>query len=193
MRHCYRPDENPDHDILETLPGPDFSTGGELLFDEAATRGNLCHRPGQLQAPGKMALRQGRQPDRNYGNPYTTATEVIMDKVAELIKAGKIKEIADMRDETDLGGLKLTIDLKRGVDPEKLMQKLFRLTPLQDSFPCNFNILIAGMPRVMGVGGDSGRVDGMAHVINGKAMLLLSGGIDSPVAGYMIAKAWCQH
>lgn len=75
-----------------------------------------------------------------------------MDKVAELIKAGKIKEIADMRDETDLGGLKLTIDLKRGVDPEKLMQKLFRLTPLQDSFPCNFNILIAGMPRVMGVG-----------------------------------------
>ena len=75
-----------------------------------------------------------------------------MDKVAELIKAGKIKEISDMRDETDLGGLKLTIDLKRGVDPEKLMQKLFRLTPLQDSFPCNFNILIGGMPRVMGVG-----------------------------------------
>ena len=75
-----------------------------------------------------------------------------MDKVAELIKSGKIKEISDMRDETDLGGLKLTIDLKRGVEPEKLMQKLFRLTPLQDSFPCNFNILIAGMPRVMGVG-----------------------------------------
>ena len=84
--------------------------------------------------------------------PYSTATEIIMDKVAELIKAGKIKEIADMRDETDLGGLKLTIDLKRGVEPEKLMQKLFRLTPLQDSFPCNFNILIAGMPRVMGIG-----------------------------------------
>ena len=75
-----------------------------------------------------------------------------MDKVAELIKAGKIREISDMRDETDLGGLKLTIDLKRGVDPEKLMQKLFRMTPLQDSFACNFNILIAGMPRVMGVG-----------------------------------------
>ena len=77
-----------------------------------------------------------------------------MDKVAELIKAGKIKEIADMRDETDLGGLKLTIDLKRGVEPEKLMQKLYRMTPLQDSFPCNFNILIAGMPKVMGVGWD---------------------------------------
>ena len=87
-----------------------------------------------------------------YEIPYSTATEVIMDKVAELIKAGKIKEIADMRDETDLGGLKLTIDLKRGVEPEKLMQKLFRMTPLQDSFACNFNILIAGMPRVMGVG-----------------------------------------
>jgi len=84
--------------------------------------------------------------------PYSTASEVIMDKVAELIKAGKIKEIADMRDETDLGGLKLTIDLKRGVDPEKLMQKLFRMTPLQDSFACNFNIIIAGMPKVMGVG-----------------------------------------
>ena len=75
-----------------------------------------------------------------------------MDKVAELIKAGKIREISDMRDETDLGGLKLTIDLKRGVDPDKLMQKLFRMTPLQDSFACNFNILIAGMPRVMGIG-----------------------------------------
>ena len=84
--------------------------------------------------------------------PYSTATEVIMDKVAELIKAGKIKEIADMRDETDLGGLKLTIDLKRGAEPDKLMQKLFRLTPLQDTFACNFNIHIAGMPRVMGVG-----------------------------------------
>ena len=87
-----------------------------------------------------------------YEIPYSTASEVIMDKVADLIKAGKIKEINDMRDETDLGGLKLTIDLKRGVEPEKLMQKLFRLTPLQDSFACNFNILIAGMPRVMGVG-----------------------------------------
>ena len=86
-----------------------------------------------------------------YEIPYTTATEIIMDKVAELIKAGKIREIADMRDETDLNGLKLTIDLKRGVEPEKLMQKLFKTTTLQDSFGCNFNILIGGMPRVMGV------------------------------------------
>ena len=87
-----------------------------------------------------------------YEIPYSTTAEVIMDKVADLIKAGKIKEIGDMRDESDLGGLKLTIDLRRGVEPEKLMQKLFRLTPLQDSFACNFNILIAGMPKVMGVG-----------------------------------------
>ena len=143
--------KNPEHDILETLPGPDFSTGGELLFDEAATR--------EVYATGRGSFRLRAK--RRYvkeGNlieiteiPYTTATEVIMDKVAELIKAGKIREISDMRDETDLSGLKLTIDLKRGVDPDKLMQKLFRLTTLQDSFPCNFNILIAGMPRVMGV------------------------------------------
>ena len=86
-----------------------------------------------------------------YEIPYTTATEIILDKVAELIKANKIREISDMRDETDLNGLKLTIDLKRGADPDKLMQKLFKTTTLQDAFGCNFNILIAGMPRVMGV------------------------------------------
>ena len=144
--------KNPDHDILETLPGPDFSTGGELLFDEAATREIYSTGRGSFKLRAKWRYVKDSNLIEITEIPYTTATEVIMDKVAELIKAGKIKEIADMRDETDLGGLKLTIDLKRGVDPEKLMQKLFRLTPLQDSFPCNFNILIAGMPRVMGVG-----------------------------------------
>ena len=144
--------KNPDHDILETLPGPDFSTGGELLFDEAATREIYSTGRGSFKLRAKWRYVKDGSLIEITEIPYTTATEVIMDKVAELIKAGKIKEIADMRDETDLGGLKLTIDLKRGVDPEKLMQKLFRLTPLQDSFPCNFNILIAGMPRVMGVG-----------------------------------------
>jgi len=144
--------KNPEHDILETLPGPDFSTGAELLFDEAATR--------EIYATGRGSFRLRAK--WNYvkeGNlieitqiPYTTASEIIMDKVADLIKAGKIKEISDMRDETDLGGLKLTIDLKRGAEPDKLMQKLFRMTSLQDSFACNFNILIGGMPRVMGVG-----------------------------------------
>jgi DNA gyrase subunit A len=144
--------KNPNHDILETLPGPDFSTGGELLFDEAATREIYSTGRGSFRLRAKWRYVKDGNLIEITEIPYTTATEVIMDKVAELIKAGKIKEIADMRDETDLGGLKLTIDLKRGVDPEKLMQKLFRLTPLQDSFPCNFNILIAGMPRVMGVG-----------------------------------------
>jgi len=142
---------NPDHDILETLPGPDFSTGGVLLFDEATTREIYSTGRGSFKLRAKWRYVKEGNLIEITEIPYSTATEVIMDKVAELIKAGKIKEIADMRDETDLGGLKLTIDLKRGVDPEKLMQKLYRMTPLQDSFPCNFNILIAGMPRVMGV------------------------------------------
>ena len=144
--------KNPDHDLLETLPGPDFSTGAELLFDEAATREIYSTGRGSFRLRAKWRYVKEGNLIEITEIPYSTATEVIMDKVAELIKAGKIREIADMRDETDLGGLKLTIDLKRGVDPDKLMQKLFRMTPLQDSFPCNFNILIAGMPRVMGIG-----------------------------------------
>ena len=144
--------KNPDHDILETLQGPDFSTGAELLFDETATREIYRTGRGSFKLRAKWRYVKEGNLIEVTEIPYSTATEIIMDKVAELIKAGKIKEISDMRDETDLGGLKLTIDLKRGVEPEKLMQKLFRLTPLQDSFPCNFNILIAGMPRVMGVG-----------------------------------------
>lgn len=144
--------KNPDHDILETLPGPDFSTGAELLYDEATTREIYSTGRGSFRLRAKWRYVKEGNLIEITEIPYSTATEVIMDKVAELIKAGKIREIADMRDETDLGGLKLTIDLKRGVDPDKLMQKLFRMTPLQDSFACNFNILIAGMPRVMGIG-----------------------------------------
>ena len=144
--------KNPEHDILETLPGPDFSTGAQLLFDEATTREVYATGRGSFKLRSKWHYVKEGNLIEITEIPYTTATEVIMDKVAELIKAGKIREISDMRDETDLGGLKLTIDLKRGVDPEKLMQKLFRMTTLQDSFPCNFNILVAGMPRVMGVG-----------------------------------------
>ena len=143
---------NPDHDIMETLPGPDFSTGGELLFDEATTREIYQTGRGSFKLRAKWRYDKKENVIEIYEIPYTTAVEVIIDKVADLIKAGKIKEINDMRDETDLNGLKLAIDLKRGVDPEKLMQKLYRMTPLQDSFGCNFNILIAGMPRVMGVG-----------------------------------------
>ena len=144
--------KNPYHDVLETLPGPDFSTGAELLFDEAATREIYSTGRGSFKLRAKWRYEKDGNRIVVHEIPYSTTTEVIMDKVAELIKAGKIKEIADMRDETDLTGLKLAIDLKRGVEPEKLMQKLFRLTSLQDSFPCNFNILIAGMPRVMGIG-----------------------------------------
>ena len=144
--------KNPDHDILETLPGPDFSTGAQLIFDEAATREIYSTGRGSFRLRAKWRYVKEGNLIEITEIPYSTATEVIMDKVAELIKAGKIREISDMRDETDLGGLKLTIDLKRGVDPDKLMQKLFRMTPLQDSFACNFNILIAGMPRVMGIG-----------------------------------------
>ena len=144
--------KNPEHDILETLPGPDFSTGAQLLFDEATTREIYSTGRGSFRLRSKWRYVKENNLIEITEIPYSTATEVIMDKVAELIKAGKIREISDMRDETDLGGLKLTIDLKRGVDPDKLMQKLFRLTPLQDSFACNFNILIAGMPRVMGIG-----------------------------------------
>ncbi len=144
--------KNPEADILETLPGPDFSTGAQLLFDEAATREVYSTGRGSFKLRAKWRYVKEGNLIEITEIPYTTATEVIIDKVSELIKAGKIREIADMRDETDLGGLKLTIDLKRGVDPDKLMQKLYRTTTLQDSFPCNFNILVAGMPRVMGVG-----------------------------------------
>ncbi len=144
--------QNPDHDILETLPGPDFSTGAELLFDEATTREIYSTGRGSFKLRAKWRYVKEGNLIEIYEIPYSTTSEVIIDKIADLIKSGKIKEINDMRDETDLGGLKLTIDLKRGAEPEKLMQKLFRLTPLQDTFPCNFNILIAGMPRVMGIG-----------------------------------------
>jgi len=144
--------ENPEHDILQTLPGPDFSTGAELLFDESTTREIYSTGRGSFKLRAKWRYLKDGNRIEIYEIPYSTTVEVIMDKVAELIKVGKIREIQDMRDETDLHGLKLTIDLKRGTEPEKLMQKLFRLTSLQDSFACNFNILIAGMPRVMGVG-----------------------------------------
>jgi len=144
--------QNPDHDILETLPGPDFSTGGVLLFDEVATREIYATGRGSFKLRCKWRYQKDGNRIEIYEIPYSTTTEAIMDKVAELIKVGKIREIQDMRDETDLGGLKLTIDLKRGVDPDKLMQKLCRQTSLQDSFACNFNILIGGNPRVMGIG-----------------------------------------
>ena len=144
--------KNPDHDIASTLLAPDFPTGGQIICDEDELRRIYATGRGGLKVRARWRYDKKENVIEVYEIPYSTSIEVILDKVAELVKAGKVKEISDMRDETDLSGLKLAIDLKRGVDPEKLMQKLFKLTPLQDTASCNFNILIGGMPRVMGVG-----------------------------------------
>ena len=144
--------KNPDHDIASTLLAPDFPTGGQIICDEDALRRIYATGRGGLKVRARWRYDKKENVIEVYEIPYSTSIEVILDKVAELVKAGKVKEISDMRDETDLSGLKLAIDLKRGVDPEKLMQKLFKLTPLQDTASCNFNNLIGGMPRVMGVG-----------------------------------------
>jgi len=143
--------KNPDHDLMTTLKAPDLPTGGELLYDGAALADIYRTGRGSFKVRSKWRYNKSENLIEVYEIPYSTTAEVIMDKVTELVKAGKVKEIADMRDETDLSGLKLTIDLKRGTDPDKLMAKLFKSTPLMDSQSCNFNILIAGMPRVMGV------------------------------------------
>ena len=143
--------KNPEHDILSTLKGPDFPGGGLMLYDEEEL--NKVYETGR----GSIKVRSKYNYDKSANCievteiPYSTTIEAIMDKIVELVKAGKIREISYIRDETDIDGLKIAIDLKRGTDPDKLMQKLYRLTPLQDSYPCNFNILIAGTPRVMGV------------------------------------------
>ena len=143
--------KNPEHDILSTLKGPDFPSGGFLLSDEEDLR--KIYNTGR----GSVKVRAKWHYDKSGGCievteiPYSTTVEAIIDKIIECIKQNKIREISYVRDETDLNGLKLAIDLKRGADPEKVMQKLFKLTPLQDSYSCNFNILIHGTPRVMGV------------------------------------------
>ncbi len=142
---------NPEHDIMTTLKAPDLPTGGQLLYDGAALAEIYRTGRGSFKVRSKWRYDKANNLIEVYEIPYSTTSEAILDKVAELMKLGKVKEIADMRDETDRDGLKLTIDLKRGTDPDKLMAKLFRSTPLQDSQSCNFNILIAGMPRVMGV------------------------------------------
>ena len=143
--------KNPEVRISETLLAPDFPTGGEVLYDPRAIEDIYSTGRGGVKVRARWRYDKKENLIEIYEIPYTTTSEAIMDKVAELIKAGKIREISDMRDETDLSGLKLTIDLKRGADPEKLMQKLFKSTTLQDTASCNFNVLIAGMPRVMGV------------------------------------------
>lgn len=143
--------KDPQHDILSTLKAPDFPGGGLLLYDEAATREIYETGRGSFRIRARYAFEKAGNRIEITEIPPTTTVEAIMDKLAEHVKSGRVKELADMRDETDLKGLRLTLDLKRGVDPDKLMQKLFRITPLEDSFACNFNILIDGEPRVMGV------------------------------------------
>ncbi len=143
--------KDPDADIMETLKAPDFIGGGQIIYDEALMR--EIYRTGR----GSFKLRAKYNYDKSsncidiYEIPATTTSEAIIDKIIDLAKAGKVKEISDIRDETDKKGLKITIDLKRGTDPDKLMKKMFKSTPLEDSFGCNFNVLIAGTPRVLGV------------------------------------------
>ncbi|MCD7881231.1 MAG: topoisomerase IV, partial [Clostridiales bacterium] len=144
--------KDPNADLLSLLKAPDFPTGGELLYNESELRQVYETGRGSFRVRAKWRYLKSENIIEVYEIPYTTTVEAIIDKVAELVKAGKVREIADMRDETDLSGLKLAIDLKRGTDPDKLMQKLFKATPLMDSASCNFNILIAGTPKVMGVG-----------------------------------------
>lgn len=140
-----------EHDIISTLKGPDFSGGGFILYDENELRKIYNTGVGSVKVRSRYNYDKSANCIEITEIPPTTTIEAIIDKIVELVKAGKIKEISDIRDETDLSGLKLTLDLKRGTDPEALMQRLFRMTPIQDTFSCNFNVLIGGTPRVMGV------------------------------------------
>lgn len=142
---------DPDHDIKSTMPAPDFSGGCPIVYDDDII--NKVYETGR----GSIKLRSKYQYDKKencidvLSIPSSTTCEAIIEKIIELVKTGKVKEISDVRDETGLDGLKITIDLKRNTDPDKLMARLFKLTPLEDSFACNFNVLIAGVPRVLGV------------------------------------------
>ncbi len=143
--------KNPDHEVSDTLLAPDFVGGGYILYDKEEF--DKIYRTGR----GSVKVRAKYSYDKKYNCiditqiPPTATSEAIIDKIVELVKTNKIKEISDVRDETDLSGLKITIDLKRGVDPDKFMAKLYKSTPLQDSFSCNFNVLIKGRPMVLGV------------------------------------------
>lgn len=143
--------QNPEHDLFSTLPAPDFPTGGEIVFDRSEMESIYASGRGSFKVRSKWKYLPEERIIEVYEIPYTATTEQIIDKISDLNKQGRIKEINDIRDETDKDGLKLAIEIKKGINPDKLMQKLFRLTPLEDAFPCNFNILVGGTPRVMGV------------------------------------------
>lgn len=143
--------KNPEHDIVSTLKGPDFPGGGFILQDENELRRIYATGRGSVKVRSKYIYDKAANCIEVTEIPPTTTIEAIIDKIVEQVKLGKLKEISDVRDESDLSGLKITIDLKRGQDSEAVMKKLFRITPLQDVFSCNFNILVGGMPKVMGV------------------------------------------
>ena len=143
--------KDPQHDISTTMPAPDFVGGGQILYDANQMREIFESGRGSVRVRARWQPVPGENMIEITQIPPTTTVEAIMDKITELVKTGKLKELSDMRDETDLNGLKLTLDLKRGADPNKVMARLFKMTPLEDSFSCNFNILVSGQPRVMGV------------------------------------------
>ena len=142
---------DPDHDVMSTMPAPDFSGGASIVYDEEVMKKVYETGRGSIKLRAKYSYDKKANCIDITAIPYSTNSESIIDKVIELVKGGKVKEISDIRDETGLDGLKLTIDLKRGVDADKLMKKLYKLTPLEDSYACNFNVLIGGTPMVLGV------------------------------------------
>lgn len=143
--------KNPEHDILSTLKGPDFPGGGFLYYNEAELQKIYDTGRGSVTVRSKWNYNKSDNCLEITEIPYSTSIEAIKDKIVDCIKQGKLREVSYVRDETDINGLKIAIDLKRGSEPEKVMQKLFRMTPLQDSYSCNFNILVGGAPKVMGV------------------------------------------
>ena len=143
--------KDPDYDLMESMPAPDFSTGGEIVYKREEMERIFQTGLGSFQVRARWRYLPSERIIEVYEIPYTTKTDVIIDRVVKLSKEGKLREVADIRDETDLSGLRIAIDLKRGVDPDVLMAKLFQMTTLQDSFSCNFNVLVDGYPRVMGV------------------------------------------
>ncbi len=143
--------DNPEAIMEDYLKAPDFSSGGQLIYSEKEIRDIYANGKGSFKVRAKYRYDKENNCIEIIEIPYTTTVEAIMDQIIDLIKSGKIKEITDVRDETDLSGLKLTLDIRKNTDPDALMNKLFKFTPLQDSFNCNFNILINGKPRVMGV------------------------------------------
>lgn len=143
--------KNADHDVSSTLPAPDFSGGGQIIYDKRVFDEIYKTGRGSFKMRSKYSYDKSANCLDITGIPQSTTSEAIIEKVIQLVKAGKLKEISDIRDETGLDGLKITIDLKRGTDPDKLMLKLYKMTPLEDSFSCNFNVLIGGVPRVLGI------------------------------------------